>query len=83
VGADGAELLATGDTARKRTLPVPSDLTPQERQVVLLAAGGSTNAEIASRLFITVSTVEFHLNKVFGSSAYHRAGRSNHDLNDS
>jgi DNA-binding CsgD family transcriptional regulator len=60
-----AELLATGEHVRKRTLPVPSDLTPQERQVALLAASGSTNAEIAARLFITVSTVEFHLNKVF------------------
>jgi DNA-binding CsgD family transcriptional regulator len=60
-----AELLATGEHVRKRTLPAPSDLTPQERQVAMLAAGGNTNAEIASRLFITVSTVEFHLNKVF------------------
>ncbi len=59
------ELLATGEHARKRTLPAPSDLTPQERQVAILAASGSTNAEIASRLFITVSTVEFHMNKVF------------------
>jgi DNA-binding CsgD family transcriptional regulator/tetratricopeptide (TPR) repeat protein len=59
------ELLATGEHARKRTLPASSDLTPQERQVAILAASGSTNAEIASRLFITVSTVEFHMNKVF------------------
>jgi DNA-binding CsgD family transcriptional regulator len=60
-----AELLATGEQVRKRTVPAPGDLTPQERQVAILAASGNTNAEIASRLFITVSTVEFHLNKVF------------------
>jgi DNA-binding CsgD family transcriptional regulator len=60
-----AELLATGERVRKRTVPAPSDLTPQERQVAILAARGNTNAQIASRLFITVSTVEFHLNKVF------------------
>ena len=60
-----AELLATGEHVRKRTISAPSELTPQERQVAILAARGNTNAEIASRLFITVSTVEFHLNKVF------------------
>jgi DNA-binding CsgD family transcriptional regulator len=61
-----AELLATGEQVRKRTLPPRNeDLTPQERHVALLAADGNTNAEIASRLFITVSTVEFHLSKVF------------------
>lgn len=60
-----AELLATGEQVRKRTVPAPSELTPQEGQVAILAASGSTNAEIASRLFITTSTVEFHLSKVF------------------
>jgi DNA-binding CsgD family transcriptional regulator len=60
-----AELLAAGEQFSKRTVAATNDLTPQERQVAALAAGGSSNAEIASRLFITVSTVEFHLNKVF------------------
>ncbi|WP_431968735.1 helix-turn-helix transcriptional regulator [Actinacidiphila sp. bgisy160] len=59
------ELLATGEKARRRVPETRSDLTPQERHVALLAASGLTNAEIASRLFITTSTVEFHLNKVF------------------
>lgn len=59
------ELLATGEHARKRTAQADYDLTPQEKQVAALAAGGSTNTEIAGRLFITTSTVEYHLNKVF------------------
>jgi DNA-binding CsgD family transcriptional regulator len=60
-----AELLATGEQVRSRALPAGNELTPQERHVAVLAASGHTNAEIAERLFITVSTVEFHLNKVF------------------
>ncbi|WP_204358487.1 AAA family ATPase [Streptosporangium sp. 'caverna'] len=59
------ELLATGERARKRTEQTDHHLTPQETQVAGLAAGGATNAEIATRLFITASTVEYHLNKVF------------------
>jgi DNA-binding CsgD family transcriptional regulator len=59
------ELLATGERARKRTVHTEHDLTPQERRIAGLAAAGSTNAEIAARLFITRSTVEYHLNKVF------------------
>jgi DNA-binding CsgD family transcriptional regulator len=60
-----AELMATGETARKRSVEIQFDLTPRERQVATLAASGLINAEIASQMFITTATVEFHLNKVF------------------
>jgi DNA-binding CsgD family transcriptional regulator len=59
------ELLATGERARKRTVDTLDQLTPQEEQVARLAAKGSTNREIATQLFITQSTVEYHLRKVF------------------
>ncbi|MFG2953399.1 LuxR C-terminal-related transcriptional regulator [Streptomyces sp. NPDC048291] len=59
------ELLATGETARRRTVDTRFDLTPQERRVAELAASGLTNAEIATQLFVTTSTVEFHLSRVF------------------
>jgi DNA-binding CsgD family transcriptional regulator/tetratricopeptide (TPR) repeat protein len=59
------ELLATGERARKRTVDTRDDLTPQEEQVARLAAEGTTNREIAAQLFITQSTVEYHLRKAF------------------
>jgi DNA-binding CsgD family transcriptional regulator len=59
------ELLATGERARKRTVDTLDQLTPQEEQVARLAANGTTNREIAAQLFITQSTVEYHLRKAF------------------
>jgi DNA-binding NarL/FixJ family response regulator len=60
------ELLATGETVRKRTVKTLGELTPQEVQVARLAAGGQTNAEIGAELFLSPRTVEWHLSKVFG-----------------
>jgi len=59
------ELRATGERARIRTPETVFDLTPQEARVAKLAADGSTNIEIAEQLFISPSTVEYHLAKVF------------------
>jgi DNA-binding CsgD family transcriptional regulator len=60
------ELLATGETVRKRTGETLDELTPQEVQVARLAAGGQTNPEIGAQLFLSPRTVEWHLSKVFG-----------------
>ena len=59
------ELQATGERARKRTVDTLDQLTPQEAQVSRLAAQGHTNREIAAQLFISPSTVEYHLRKAF------------------
>ena len=59
------ELLATGDTVRKRTVETASELTAQEAHIARLAVDGRTNAEIGAQLFLSTRTVEWHLGKVY------------------
>ena len=59
------ELRASGERARARTPQTEFDLTAQEVRVAKLAGDGATNNEIASQLFISPSTVDYHLGKVF------------------
>jgi DNA-binding CsgD family transcriptional regulator len=60
-----AELLATGETARKRTVETHDALTAQEALIAGLAREGLSNPEIGVRLFISARTVQYHLGKVF------------------
>jgi DNA-binding CsgD family transcriptional regulator len=59
------ELKATGERARKRNVETRDDLTPREMQISQLAADGATNAAIAARLFISASTVDYHLRHAY------------------
>jgi DNA-binding CsgD family transcriptional regulator len=59
------ELLATGETVRKRSVETLTDLTAQEAQIAKLARDGRTNQQIGSQLFISPRTVEWHLGNVF------------------
>ena len=60
------ELLASGETARKRTVESLDQLTVREAQIARLARDGLSNPEIGARLFISPRTVEYHLHKVYG-----------------
>jgi DNA-binding CsgD family transcriptional regulator len=60
------ELLATGETARKRTVETSGELTAQEAMIARLARDGLSNPEIGTRLYISARTVQYHLGKVFG-----------------
>jgi DNA-binding CsgD family transcriptional regulator len=59
------ELLATGETVRRRSPETADQLTPQETRIALLAREGLTNPDIGQRLFVSPRTVEYHLHKVF------------------
>jgi DNA-binding CsgD family transcriptional regulator len=64
-GRARAELRATGERAHPHSPEASEVLTPQEEQIAWLVAEHLSNREIAARLFISASTVEYHLRKVF------------------
>jgi ATP/maltotriose-dependent transcriptional regulator MalT len=59
------EQRATGVRSDAAPPDALSELSPSERQVVLLAAEGLTNPEIAARLFVSPRTVGSHLYRSF------------------
>lgn len=59
------ELAATGATVHRRGIDPISELTPQERQIAQLLAGGRTTREAAAALFLSPKTIEYHLLHVY------------------
>jgi ATP/maltotriose-dependent transcriptional regulator MalT len=64
-GRADRELLATGETARKRTIETTDELTPHEARIARMARDGASNQDIATELFVSRKTIEYHLHKVF------------------
>jgi DNA-binding CsgD family transcriptional regulator len=71
IGADAfaerarRELSATGEHSRPRSDATRDRLTAQEAQIAELVAEGMSNPQIASQLYISRSTVEYHLRKIY------------------
>ncbi len=59
------ELVATGDTVRRRGDESRGVLTQQESQIAKLARGGLSNPAIGAELYLSRHTVEWHMRKVF------------------
>ena len=59
------ELTATGITGRSADRGPSGSLTPQESQIVRLAAQGLSNKDIAAQLFLSARTVGHHLYKAY------------------
>jgi DNA-binding CsgD family transcriptional regulator len=64
-GRTRAELAAAGEHDLVRTSKDGLRLTPQEAQVARLAAAGAVNRDIATQLFLSPATVDYHLRKVY------------------
>ena len=54
------------------TAPGPGKLSSRERELVALVARGQTDAQIAGQLFISVSTVRSHLDRIRGKTGCRR-----------
>jgi DNA-binding NarL/FixJ family response regulator len=65
------ELIATGARPRRAMRAGIDALTPSERRVAHLAAGGQTNRDIAQALFVTEKTIETHLSHAYQKLAIH------------
>lgn len=59
------ELRASGEVSQRRQPDSLDELTPQELQIVQMAAQGLSNREIAQRLYLSHRTVESHLYRAF------------------
>jgi DNA-binding NarL/FixJ family response regulator len=59
------ELRASGIRIQRQEITGADALTASERRIAELAAAGSSNADIAQALFLTVKTVEMHLTSAY------------------
>jgi DNA-binding CsgD family transcriptional regulator len=57
--------VTSGGPPRNERVRGAESLTPSEMRIARVAADGRSNREIAETLFVTKSTVEWHLRNIF------------------
>jgi DNA-binding NarL/FixJ family response regulator len=68
-GLARAELKIAGGRGPRST--PPGTLTAQQQRVAGLVAAGAANADIARQLYLSVSTVETHLERIYAKLGIH------------
>jgi non-specific serine/threonine protein kinase len=72
LGPEEAVSLALANEPEDAAGPGPRrTLTRREREVAVLVAGGLTNRDIAAELFLSVRTVEVHVDHIFSKLGFH------------
>jgi LuxR family maltose regulon positive regulatory protein len=61
----------TGAARQRPPQPLLEPLSERELEVLQLLSGGLSNREIASRLFLTVGTIKWHLHNIYGKLGVH------------
>lgn len=64
LGRRAAELHHIPDRSRRGEEDLTKLLSPRQLEIIILVAEGLSNAEIASRLYLTESTVKWHVRKI-------------------
>ena len=54
----------SGKNKKHESIQPGSDLTDRERDILALMVEGESNGEIAGRLFVSQSTVKFHVSNI-------------------
>ena len=71
IGASIARELAAAGAVRRAPIAEPDELSPQEVRVAMAVAGGATNKQVASGMFLSPKTVEFHLGHIYRKLGIH------------
>jgi len=70
--ADYAIMMTAEHAPDPVAAPGLGKLSSRERELVALVAQGQTDAQIAGQLFISISTVRSHLDRIRDKSGYRR-----------